>query len=91
MPKSDRPEADSALTELGYVAYHGSLTLEELMMPDRRFLPAPASAGPACPNREDRGIPLGYVAYHGSLTLEELMMENPAEQYQQEQEMGGMA
>ncbi|MCI9549847.1 MAG: hypothetical protein HFF20_11610 [Oscillospiraceae bacterium] len=49
VPKSDRPEADSALTELG------------------------------------------YVAYHGSLTLEELMMENPAEQYQQEQEMGGMA
>ncbi len=49
VPKSDRPEVDSALTELG------------------------------------------YVAYHGSLTLEELMMENPAEQYQQEQEMGGMA
>ena len=49
VPKSDRPEADSALTELGYVAYHGSLTLEELMRDD------------------------------------------PAEQYQQEQEMGGMA
>ena len=49
VPKSDRPEADSALTELG------------------------------------------YVAYHGSLTLEELMRDNPAEQYQQEQEMGGMA
>ena len=32
VPKPDRPEADSALTELGYVAYHGSLTLEELMM-----------------------------------------------------------
>ena len=31
MPKPDSPEADSALTELGYVAYHGSLTLEELM------------------------------------------------------------
>lgn len=34
VPKSDRPEADSALTELGYVSYHGSLTLEELMMED---------------------------------------------------------
>ena len=31
MPKQDSPAADSALTELGYVAYHGSLTLEELM------------------------------------------------------------
>lgn len=49
VPKPDRPEADSALTELG------------------------------------------YVAYHGSLTLEELMMEDPAEQHQREQEMGGMA
>lgn len=34
VPRSDRPEADSALTELGYVAYHGSVTLEELMMDD---------------------------------------------------------
>ena len=34
VPKSDRPEADSALTELGYVSYHGSLTLDELMMED---------------------------------------------------------
>ena len=34
VPKPNRPEADSALTELGYVAYHGSLTLEELMMED---------------------------------------------------------
>ncbi len=33
---------------------------------------------------------LGYVAYHGSLTLEELMKDDPAEQYQREQEMGGM-
>ena len=49
VPKSDRLEADSALTELGYVAYHGCLTLEELMRDDS------------------------------------------AEQYQQEQEMGGMA
>ena len=32
VPKQDNPEADSALTEMGYVAYHGSLTLEELMM-----------------------------------------------------------
>ena len=49
VPKPDNPEADSALTELGYVAYHGCLTLEELMRDD------------------------------------------PAEQYQREQEMGGMA
>ena len=49
VPKPDNPEADSALTELGYVAYHGCLTLEELMRDDS------------------------------------------AEQYQQEQEMGGMA
>ena len=34
VPKSDSPEADCALTELGYVAYHGSLTLEELMADD---------------------------------------------------------
>lgn len=34
VPKSDSPMADSALTELGYVAYHGSLTLEELMADD---------------------------------------------------------
>ena len=32
--ESDSPGADSALTELGYVSYHGSLTLEELMMDD---------------------------------------------------------
>ena len=32
VPKPDSPAADSALTEMGYVAYHGSLTLEELMM-----------------------------------------------------------
>lgn len=31
VPKPDGPEADSALTELGYVSYHGGLTLEELM------------------------------------------------------------
>ena len=34
VPKSDSPGADSALTELGYVSYHGSLTLEALMMDD---------------------------------------------------------
>ena len=34
VPKPDSPAADSALTEQGYVAYHGSLTLEELMMED---------------------------------------------------------
>ena len=34
VPKSDSPGADSALTELGYVSYHGSLTLEELMQDD---------------------------------------------------------
>ena len=38
----------------------------------------------------------GYVAYHGTMTLDELMREDPAEQYQREQEqrgpqMGGMA
>ena len=33
---------------------------------------------------------LGYVSYHGSLTLEELMMDDPAEQYRQEQGMGGI-
>lgn len=44
-------------------------------------------------SREDGGMftELGYVSYHGSLTLEELMRDDPAEQYQQEQEMGGMA
>ena len=34
MPKPFDPEADCAITELGYVAYHGSLTLEELMTDD---------------------------------------------------------
>ena len=29
----------------------------------------------------------GYVSYHGMLTLEELMRDDPAERYQQEQEM----
>ncbi len=33
---------------------------------------------------------LGYVAYHGTLTLDELMRDDPAEQYQREQQMGGM-
>ena len=29
----------------------------------------------------------GYVSYHGTLTLEELMQDNPAENYQQEQDV----
>ena len=29
----------------------------------------------------------GYVSYHGTLTLEELMQDDPAENYQQEQEL----
>ena len=35
----------------------------------------------------------GYVSYHGTLTLDELMQDDPAENYQQEQEanMEGMA
>ena len=35
----------------------------------------------------------GYVSYHGTLTLEELMQDDPAESYQQEQDvrMEGMA
>ena len=35
----------------------------------------------------------GYVSYHGTLTLEELMQDDPAENYQQEQDvrMEGMA
>lgn len=34
----------------------------------------------------------GYISYHGTLSLDELMMEDPAEQYQREQEpqMGGI-
>ena len=34
----------------------------------------------------------GYVSYHGALTLEELMQDDPAENYQQEEEakMEGM-
>ena len=34
VPKPSNPDTDCALTELGYVAYHGSLTLEELMQED---------------------------------------------------------
>lgn len=39
-------------------------------------------------SREDGGefTDLGYVSYHGTLTLDELMHDDPAEQYQQEQE-----
>ena len=33
---------------------------------------------------------LGYVSYHGSLTLEELMQDDPAEQHQRDQAMGGI-
>ena len=35
----------------------------------------------------------GYVSYHGTLTLDELMRDDPAESYQQEQDvrMEGMA
>ena len=29
----------------------------------------------------------GYVSYHGTLTLEELMQDDPAENYQQEQDV----
>lgn len=50
------------------------------------FVPKPLD-----PNADCAVTDLGYVAYHGSLTLEELMMEDPAEQHQREQEMGGMA
>ena len=32
MPREDSPQAVGKATRLGYVAYHGSLTLEELMM-----------------------------------------------------------
>ena len=34
VPRAFNPEADCAITELGFVAYHGSLTLEELMRDD---------------------------------------------------------
>jgi len=34
VPKPSNPDTDCALTELGYVAYHGSLTLDELMQDD---------------------------------------------------------
>ena len=50
------------------------------------FVPKPFN-----PNADCAMTDLGYVAYHGCLTLEELMMEDPAEQHQREQEMGGMA
>jgi len=41
--------------------------------------------------REHEITELGYVAYHGTLALDELMREDPAEQYQREQGMGGLA
>ena len=34
VPKPFNPEADCAMTDLGYVAYHGSLALDELMRQD---------------------------------------------------------
>ena len=30
----------------------------------------------------------GYISYHGTVSLEELMADDPAEQYQREQEAG---
>ncbi len=42
------------------------------------------------PERNCQTTDLGLVAYHGKLTLDELMREDPAEQYQSEQQMGGM-
>lgn len=42
------------------------------------------------PEQNSQITKLGYVAYHGSLTLEELMRDEPAEQYQLGQKMGGM-
>ena len=51
-----------------------------------KFVPKPFD-----PNADCAMTDLGYVAYHGCLTLEELMRDDPAEQYQQKQEMGGMA
>ena len=47
--------------------------------------------GVESPEQNSQLNELGYVAYHGSLTLEELMREDPAEQYQREQEMGGIS
>lgn len=42
VPKPFNPEADCAITDLGYVAYHGSLALDELMQED----PAEPEIGP---------------------------------------------
>ncbi len=42
------------------------------------------------PEQNCQATELGLVAYHGTLTLDELMREDPAEQYQSEQQMGGM-
>ena len=36
---------------------------------------------------DDVFVDRGYVSYHGTLTLEELMQDDPAESYQQEQEL----
>ena len=48
----------------------------------------PKEDGPQAVGKATR---LGYVTYHRSLTLEDLMADDPAELYQREQEMGGMA
>ena len=49
------------------------------------FVPKPSNPDADCAITD-----LGYVSYHGSLTLEALMMDDPAEQYRQEQGMGGI-
>ena len=50
------------------------------------FVPKPDS-----PAAESALTEMGYVAYHGSMSLETLMRDDPAELYEREQEMGGMA
>ena len=49
------------------------------------FVPKPSNPDADCAITD-----LGYVSYHGSLTLEALIMDDPAEQYRQEQGMGGI-
>ena len=88
VPKSDRPEADSALTELGYVAYHGSMSLEALMGPPHEPSQRRVVWGEE-PQRNERALPCGQGERYGACGDE--MLEDPAERHQREQEMGGMA
>ena len=72
---------NSQVNELGYVAYHGSLTLEALMGPPHEPSQRRVVWGEE-PQRNERALPEGQDERYGACGDE--MREDPAEQHQQE-------